>query len=79
MLTLKDNRNGGNCKKHCWYGAYESLLSDIFHDLIMPSSSMPSVSEDRDNTCIPVTCSKCNETFETDSDYVVHYNERHSE
>lgn len=46
--------------------------------LIMSSSSMPNVSEDRDNTCIPVTCSKCNETFKTDSDYVVHYNERHA-
>ena len=48
--------------------------------LIMSSSSMPNISEeDRDNTGIPVTCSKCNETFETDSDYVVHYNERHAE
>jgi hypothetical protein len=47
--------------------------------LIMSSSSMPYISEDRDNTGIPVTCSKCNETFETDSDYVVHYNEMHAE
>jgi uncharacterized C2H2 Zn-finger protein len=37
------------------------------------------ISEDRDNSDIPVTCSKCNETFETDSDYVIHYNERHAE
>jgi hypothetical protein len=28
---------------------------------------------------LPVTCSKCNETFQFDSQYVVHYNERHSE
>ena len=46
-------------------------------DSIM-SSSMPYISEDRDNTGIPAVCSKCNETFETDSDYVVHYNERHA-
>jgi uncharacterized C2H2 Zn-finger protein len=26
----------------------------------------------------PVTCSECNETFQTDSDYMVHYNERHA-
>jgi uncharacterized C2H2 Zn-finger protein len=42
------------------------------------SSSMPYISEDRDSTGIPAVCSKCNETFETDSDYVVHYNERHA-
>jgi uncharacterized C2H2 Zn-finger protein len=47
--------------------------------LIMSSSSIPFFSEDRDNTGIPVACSKCNETFETDSDYVVHYNERHAD
>jgi hypothetical protein len=43
------------------------------------ASSMPYIPKDRDNTGIPVTCSKCNETFETDSDYVIHYNERHTE
>jgi uncharacterized C2H2 Zn-finger protein len=43
----------------------------------MSSSSMPKIS-DRDDTGIPVTCSKCNETFQTDSDYVVHYNELHA-
>jgi hypothetical protein len=49
---------------------------------IMSSSSSPSIpyiSEDRDNSGIPVACSKCNETFQTDSDYVMHYNERHAE
>jgi uncharacterized C2H2 Zn-finger protein len=35
--------------------------------------------EDRDNSSISVTCSKCNETFEADLDYLVHYNERHAE
>jgi hypothetical protein len=45
----------------------------------MSSSSPPYISEDRDNTGIPVTCSKCNETFQNDSDYIVHYNERHAE
>jgi hypothetical protein len=43
------------------------------------SSSMPYISKDHDNTGIPVACSKCNETFETDSDYVLHYNERHAD
>ncbi len=46
---------------------------------VMSSSSMPHISEDRDDTGVPVACSKCNETFKTDSDYVVHYNEMHSE
>lgn len=39
---------------------------------------MQYVSKDRDDTGVPVACSKCNETFETDSDYMVHYNERHA-
>jgi uncharacterized C2H2 Zn-finger protein len=43
------------------------------------SSSIPYISEDRDNSGIPVTCSKCNEIFQSDSDYVIHYNERHAE
>ena len=47
--------------------------------LMMSSSSMPNISEDPDNTSIPVTCSKCKETFETDSDYVVRDTERHAE
>jgi uncharacterized C2H2 Zn-finger protein len=42
------------------------------------TTSIPYISEDRDDTGIPVTCSKCNETFPTDSDYVVHYNETHA-
>jgi uncharacterized C2H2 Zn-finger protein len=42
------------------------------------SSSIPYISEDRDNSGISVTCSKCNETFQTDSDYVIYYNERHA-
>lgn len=53
----------------------------IFSMILTMSSttSIPYISEDRDDTGIPVTCSKCNETFETDSDYVIHYNERHAE
>ncbi|MBD0360930.1 MAG: hypothetical protein ICV56_09505 [Nitrososphaeraceae archaeon] len=43
------------------------------------SSSIDHISEERDNTGIPVTCSKCNGTFQTDSEYVVHYNEMHAE
>jgi uncharacterized C2H2 Zn-finger protein len=44
----------------------------------MSSPSMPYISEERDYTDIPVTCSKCNEIFQSDSDYVIHYNERHA-
>ena len=51
----------------------------ILSMILIMSSSLPYISEDRDNTGIPVACSKCNETFETDSDYVVHYNERHAD
>ena len=43
------------------------------------SSSRSYISEERDNTGIPAVCSKCNETFETDTDYVVHYNEKHAD
>ena len=39
---------------------------------------MSYVSKERDDTGVPVTCSKCNETFPTDSDYMVHYNESHA-
>lgn len=57
------------------------LFYQIFYmiSVMSSSSSMPYISEDRDNSGIPVTCSKCNEIFETDSDYVVHYNEMHAE
>jgi hypothetical protein len=57
------------------------LFYQIFYmiSIMSSSSSMPYISEDRDNSGIPVTCSKCNEIFETDSDYVVHYNEMHAE
>jgi hypothetical protein len=51
----------------------ESFLLDIFH-----YPAMPSVAQDRDDTGIPVACSKCNETFKTDSEYMVHYNEAHA-
>jgi hypothetical protein len=51
----------------------------IFSMASVMSSSMPYISEDRDDTGIPVTCSKCNETFQTDSDYLVHHNEMHTE
>ena len=79
MLTLNENRNEEIVKS--------SVVTDpmkVFYQissivLIMSSSSMPNIPEDRDNTGIPVACSKCNETFETDSDYIVHYNDRHAE
>jgi uncharacterized C2H2 Zn-finger protein len=47
--------------------------------MTMSSPSIPHVSEDRDDTGIPVTCGKCNEIFQTDSDYVMHYNEMHAD
>ncbi len=54
---------------------------EIFYMISVMSSpsTVSHISEDRDDTGIPVTCSKCNETFQTDSDYVVHYNEIHAE
>ncbi len=60
------------------------MMVKVFYQIfsmfsIMSSSSIPHVSEDRDDTGIPVTCAKCNEIFQTDSDYVVHYNEMYTE
>jgi len=54
---------------------------EIFYIFSIMSSpaTISHISRDRDDTGIPVTCSKCNETFQTDSDYVVHYNEIHAE
>lgn len=46
--------------------------------ILTMSSSIPHISEDRDDTGVPVTCSKCNGTFQSDSDYLVHYNEIHA-
>lgn len=42
-------------------------------------ATFPAMSKDRDDTGIPVACSKCNETFQSDSEYMVHYNEIHAE
>lgn len=36
------------------------------------------VSEDHDNTDIPVTYTKYNEILDNDTDHVVYYNERHA-
>jgi|GEM_PF-5607229 len=41
-------------------------------------SSSPSIPAERDVTGIPVACSKCNQIFESEGDYVVHYNELHA-
>jgi hypothetical protein len=79
MLTLKENRNEGIVKSSIGTDPMKVFYQISPMILIMSSSSIPNISEDRDSTGIPVTCSKCNETFETDSDYVVHYNERHAE
>jgi hypothetical protein len=78
VLALKENRKE-EIVKRCWYDPMKVFYQISSMILIMSSSSMPNISEDRDNTGVPVACSKCNETFETDSDYVVHYNERHAE
>jgi uncharacterized C2H2 Zn-finger protein len=45
----------------------------MFHN-----SMMSHISEERDDTDIPVACSKCNETFQSDSEYVEHYNSMHA-
>ena len=58
--------------------AFYQIFSMISIMSSSSSSSMPYISEDRDDTGIPVTCSKCNETFQTDSDYIVHFNEMHA-
>lgn len=42
------------------------------------SSAPPQISKERNNTGIPVTCSKCNDLFESDLEYVIHYNEVHA-
>jgi hypothetical protein len=78
MLNALGESQSRNCKKQCWYGSMK-VFYHIFSMILIMSSSLPYISEDRDNTGIPVACSKCNETFETDSDYVVHYNERHAD
>jgi len=59
-----------------WMACHEYLkfFYWIFSILLAMSSA-----KDRDNTGIPVACSKCNETFQSDSEYVVHYNEEHAE
>jgi hypothetical protein len=57
--------------------SHESLLSHSFYVLIT-MSSMPHISEDIQNMSIASVCSKCNERFETHSDYVVHYDEKHA-
>ena len=36
-----------------------------------------SSSRDENTEKEPVMCSKCNEVFETDSEYIQHYNEKH--
>ncbi len=59
-----------------WPKVFYQIFSII---LTMSSPSIPHVSEDRDDTGIPVTCGKCNETFQSDSDYVMHYNEMHAD
>jgi len=50
---------------------------EIF-SMVLIMSSMPYDLEARDITGIPLACTKCNDTFETDSDYVVHFDERHA-
>jgi hypothetical protein len=34
-----------------------------------------SIPRDRDASGIPLVCSKCNETFESDTDYLAHFKE----
>jgi uncharacterized C2H2 Zn-finger protein len=39
---------------------------------------MSHISKEHDDTEIPLAFSKCNETFQTDSEYVAHYNAAHA-
>jgi hypothetical protein len=63
----------------------KSFYQILYIISVMSSSSSSSssttsyISKDRDDTGVPVTCSKCNEIFQSDSDYVVHYNELHAD
>ena len=63
----------------------KSFYQILYIISVMSSSSSSSSSttsynsKDRDDTGVPVTCSKCNEIFQSDSDYVVHYNELHAD
>ncbi|MFL6487463.1 MAG: hypothetical protein ACJ71D_12245 [Nitrososphaera sp.] len=63
----------------------KSFYQILYIISVMSSSSSSSssttsyISKDRDDTGVPVTCSKCNEIFQSDSDYVVHYNEMHTD
>ena len=70
MLTLKENLNEGIVKSSIGTDPMKVFYQISYMILILSSSSMPNISEDPDNTSIPVACSKCKETFETDSDYV---------
>lgn len=40
---------------------------------------MQGIPQDRDHTGIPVVCSKCNATFESDSQYMMHYDSEHGQ
>jgi hypothetical protein len=56
--------------------SFEILLRHVLY--IDNMSASPRIPEERDVTGVPVTCSKCNELFESESDYVVHYNAMHA-
>ena len=70
MLALKENLNEGIVKSSISTDPMKVFYQISYMILTLSSSSMPNISEDSDNTSIPVTCSKCKETFETDSDCV---------
>jgi hypothetical protein len=45
----------------------------------IPSSIPPPISEEQHDTGIPVACSKCNNIFQSDLKYAIHYNEVHAD
>jgi len=44
----------------------------------MYENKLMSTEKDRDPSEEPVLCSKCNSTFENESEYIEHYNSQHS-
>lgn len=37
------------------------------------------IAEDRDESGVPVMCSKCNAVFRSDSEYMSHYSQEHED
>ena len=51
----------------------ELLLKNLFSKTHMTAAN----NKDKSGKEEPIMCSKCNMVFESDSDYIQHYNEKH--